>query len=477
MTVHPLRIRSANAAPVARRGAFVLYWMIGARRTRSSPALEHAIARAVELDRPLLVFEALRAGYPWASDRLHRFVLDGIADTADALARRGVGHLRYVEPEPGAGAGLLAALAARAACVVTDEVPGGFLPRMVAAAAPRLPVRLEVVDGVGVLPLRAFDRPFATASAFRRAWQPVIAEHLARPPAIDPLAALPRALRAAAIPRAILRDWPSAGDDVARLPIDHGVAPVARRGGPRAAAAALDAFVADRLDAYGQRRRDPLVDRTSGLSPYLHFGHVGAHEVAARVLDRDGWRPRGTRATGKRDGWWGVSPPAEAFLDELITWRELAHGFAFHRADVATYAALPGWARATLAAHARDPRPHRYTRDELAAAATADPIWNAAQRELLRDGTIDPYLRMLWGKKVLEWSRSPEEAFATLVALNDRYAVDGRDPSSYAGILWCLGAFDRPWGPERPIFGLVRYMSSESTARKLRLRGYLERYA
>ena len=439
MSHHALRIRPANSGSVDRRGRYVLYWMIGARRARWSFALEHATARARALDRPLVVLEALRVGYPWASDRLHRFVLDGMDDNAAAFARAGVGYLRYVEPAAGAGAGLLAALAKRAACVITDEVPGFFLPRMVAAAAARLPVLVETVDGTGVLPLRAFDRAYPLARSFRKAAETPLAQAVA--PAAEPR--LPKALRDPDV--ALPRGWRAAGDDLAALPIDHTVAPVARRGGARAAAAALDRFITEDLDRYGER------DVHSGLSPYLHFGHLSAQEVAARV-----------RASG--------SPGADKFLDELITWRELGHGFAFHRPAFDRYDGLPGWARATLDKHAGDPRPHLYDRATLEAAATGDPVWNHAQAQLVEGGTIQPYLRMLWGKNVIAWSRTAREAFATLVELNNKYALDGRDPNSYCGIAWCFGAFDRPWGPERPIYGTVRYMSSAQTARKLKLR-------
>ena len=153
------------------------------------------------------------------------------------------------------------------------------------------------------------------------------------------------------------------------------------------------------------------------------------------------------------------------------------YGFCFHRPDYAEWSSLPAWARGTLEAHASDARPWRYDSDELEGAATHDPIWNAAQTELLREGRIHNYLRMLWAKKVLEWSATPQEAFATLEHLNNKYAIDGRNPNSYGGIAWCFGRFDRPWGPVRPIFGTIRYMSSENTARKFDLDPYLERYA
>ena len=441
-----LRVTHGNDRPVRAHGDYVLYWMIAARRASWSFALDHALALAKELGRPLLVFEPLRAGYPWASDRLHRFVLDGMADNARAFAAAGITYLSYVEPEPGAGKGLLEALAARACAVVTDEQPGFFLPRMVAAVAPRLAVRLDLVDGSCVHPLRAFDRAFVTARSFRRA----AGELPVGMPASRPLARLPRTVRDAEVPAALLRRYPSA-TDLAAIPIDHDVPPVSYAGGTTAARATLDEFIAHGLARYAERNH-PDAEATSGLSPYLHFGHISAHEIASRIAD-------------------------PLFLDELITWRELAHNFCFHCADHDSLSALPAWAQATLKKHARDPRPERYTLAQLAHADTGDEVWNAAQRELLVDGRIHNYLRMLWGKKILGWSATPKQALATMIELNNRYAVDGRDPSSYAGILWTLGLFDRPWGPERPIFGTIRYMSSAATKKKLDLDRYLAKYS
>ncbi len=480
-----LRVTPVNGGAIAPRGDHVLYWMIAARRTRWSFALDHALALADQLGRPLIVLEALRAGYRWASDRHHAFVLAGMADNARAFAAAKVTYLAYVEPEAGQGAGLVQELAARACAVVTDEQPGFFLPRMVTAAAARIAVRVEQVDGNGLVPLRAVERAFVTAASFRRQLQKMIAPHLIARPAAEPLARVPRVVQDGAIPGRVVRRWPSAAlacdrDALARLPIDHAVAPVPYRGGATAGARVLDTFVQDKLARYVDDRNDPDADGASGLSPYLHFGHVSAHEVAARVWRAARWDPSrvaGAKVTGSRAGWWGLPAGAEAFLDQLVTWRELGYGFCFHRADHARWSALPAWARATLDAHARDPRPERYTRRQLDGARTGDPIWNAAQRQLIADGRIHNYLRMLWGKKILEWSPTPRAALATMIALNDRYAVDGRDPNSYGGILWTLGLFDRPWGPVRPIFGTVRYMSSAATARKLSLRAYLQRWS
>ncbi len=470
-----LRVTAVNVAPVAARGDYVLYWMIAARRTTWSFALDHAVAVAKQLDRPLVVFEPLRAGYPWACDRFHAFVLQGMADNAKRCAARGVTYLAYVEPVPGEGRGLLEALAARACCVVTDEQPGFFQPRMVAAAGRRLAVRLEQVDGNGLLPLRAVDKTYPTAMAFRRELQRAVAPHLLQFPAADPLARLPKALRGAPLPRLA---WRSA-TELAAIPIDHAITPVSWRGGAVAAAGVLDDFLAHKLARYADDRNDLDRDPSSGLSAHLHFGHLSAHEIVHRVWDAAGWTPAnlaGAKVTGRRTGWWGLPAASEAFLDELVTWRELGHVCCHHQPAFGTWAALPAWARATLTAHATDPRPEHYTRAELERAATADPIWNAAQRQLVADGRIHNYLRMLWGKKILEWSKSPKAALATLIELNNKYAVDGRDPNSYSGILWTLGLFDRPWGPRRPIFGTIRYMSSAATKRKLDLEHYLARW-
>jgi deoxyribodipyrimidine photo-lyase len=475
------RLRRANDAPVA-RGEWVVYWMIAARRATSSFGLERALEWSRALQRPLVVLEPLRAGYEWASERLHRFVLDGMAHNARAFAERGVAYWPYVEPRPGAGKGLLEALAARAALVVTDEFPCFFLPRMVAAAARSLPVRLEVVDSNGLVPLRATPAAFATAFAFRRWLQANLAEHLEAFPLADPL-------HAADFPappdlgRVLATRWPAAADELlagdpralAALPIDHAVGPVRTPGGSGEARRELASFVAHKLARYGERRNHPDDEGSSGFSPYLHFGHLSAHEVFAAVTGARGWtRARlSDGADGKR-GWYGLDPSAEEFLEQLVTWRELGYGFAWHRSDHERYESLPDWARATLEENARPGR--TYALEELEKAATHDALWNAAQTELLRTGKLHNYLRMLWGKKILEWSPSPREAFARTIHLNNKYALDGRDPNSYSGISWCLGRFDRPWGPKRPVFGTVRYMSSESTARKLDLADYLERF-
>jgi deoxyribodipyrimidine photo-lyase len=470
--------------------------MIAARRLEDNFGLQQACWWARELDLPLLIFEPLRAGYPWASDRLHAFVLEGMAEHRAVAAAAGVTYYPYVEPKPGAGKGLLAQLAGDAAVVVTDDYPTFFLPRMVAAAAQAIDCRFEAVDSNGLMPMRATDTVYPTAYAFRRYLQKALVSQLAQMPLRAPLAALVddrrpgsggSVSRPAPIRTEIRKRWPSATDalltastdELAALPIDHTVTPSpVLRGGATAAHARLTHFLAHGLPKYHEERSQPDADAASGLSPWLHFGHLASHRVFDAVVTQAGWTTRkiAGQASGKREGWWGAPPAVEAFLDELVTWREVGFNFAALRPDHDRYESLPDWARASLEAHASDRREHLYSLEEFDRAETHDPVWNAAQRQIVREGRMHNYLRMLWGKKILQWTRTPQEALAVMIQLNNRYGLDGRDPNSYSGIFWVLGRYDRPWAPRREVFGVIRYMSSDSTLKKLRMKRYLQEY-
>ncbi len=481
-----IRIRDCNGMPVRPGAQYILYWMIASRRLTYNFALDRALELSHELRKPVIIFEALRCCYRWACDRVHRFVLDGMAHNAGICATRGVTYYPYIEPTDGAGTGLLAALAADACVVVTDDYPCFFLPGMVAAAAKKLAVRLEAVDSNGLLPIHATEQIFATAHAFRRFLQESLPAHLAEFPARDPLGKRKVTHSPLLLPKEVRLRWAAASVELlpgdagalAALPIDHSVAPVTTRGGHAHAREQLKSFLKSNLSDYSEHRNEPDLDGASELSAYLHFGHISVHEVFAEIARQEKWKPENLalRANGSREGWWNMSANAESFLDQLITWREVGYNFCEKREDYARFESLPGWARKTLQKHARDERAHVYKLEKLESAATHDPLWNAAQRQLVREGRIHNYLRMLWGKKILEWSATSRDAIRTLVHLNNKYALDGRDPNSYSGIFWCLGRYDRPWGPERPVFGTIRYMSSENTARKLSVKNYLQRY-
>lgn len=427
------------------RGQYLLYWAQSARRLRNNIALEYAIESANELGVPVVVYEAVRPDYPGANDRLHAFILEGVrANAADAKAR-GLAYHFFLPRTPEDARGVVAKLAANARRVVTDEYPTSVIATQTRRFLERSPVAVHLVDGNGILPMRAFAKEQYSArflrdrahALFRDLW-PEVGEREPRKRFRGQLD-LPR--YDGADPRAASRT----------CAIDHTITPVAILGGRDAALERLDAFIRDGLEGYATQR-NKAARHLSGLSPYLHFGHIGIHEVAERVLRSD--------APGE---------DIDSFLEEAVIRRELSFNFCFYDPRFDSLDSLPDWAKRTLDKHRGDRRKPSYTYEELERAETYDEVWNLAQRQLRSQGTIHGYLRMLWGKKIIEWSETPEDAHAAMVRLHDRYAIDGRDPNTHAGILWCFGKHDRPWAPERPIFGSIRWMSSAQTARKVRL--------
>ncbi len=322
-SVPALRIQAVNDAPVEPNGDFVLYWMIANRRTQWNYSLDRAVEWCKELGKPLLILEAVRCDYPWASDRIHRFILQGMADNRRHLSGKSVQYYCYVETETAAGEGLVETLASRAAVVITDDFPCFFLPRMVTVVANRMSVKCEAVDSNGLLPMRAADRVFARAYDFRRWLHKNLAPFLEESPREDPLAGLELPL--IEIPNEIRRRWPEASDELlaanpnvlSDLPVDHQVRPAAFDGGTATASQVLTRFFRDRLSRYADERNNAEDEAASGFSPFLHFGHLSAHEVFAALVQREEWTLANLAEKGKgsREGWWGMSREAESFLD------------------------------------------------------------------------------------------------------------------------------------------------------------------
>ncbi len=445
--VQPERVRALGDAP-ERGGRFVLYWMQAAQRTRQNPALEHAIDRADALGVPVVAVFGLTSGYPEANARHYAFLLEGLSDARRNLAARGIPLVvrRAAEPPDAA-----LALADDAACIVTDRGYLRLQRQWRERLAARAPCPVEEVETEAVVPVETALRKEAWSAAVLR---PRVREHLPR--FLVPLvSATPRR---DGLGLDLGRDAfdPDAPEALASLGVDAGVPPVASfRGGEDAARERLDAFVTGALRGYAERRNEPAANHVSQLSPYLHFGQVSPVEIALAVRARRG-------------------PDADAFVEELVVRRELSFNYCQYNPRYDAYDALPEWARATLAGHAADPRPTVYGRDVLESARTHDRYWNAAQREMVVGGKMHNYMRMYWGKKILEWSASPREAFDVALALNNRYELDGRDPNSYAGIAWCFGKHDRPW-TGRPLFGTVRYMAASGLERKFDIEAYVER--
>ena len=447
MTHEPVdvaRLHVLNDAPVRADGRYVLYWMQRSQRTVENPALEHALDEANRLDLPLLVTFGLDETYPGANLRHMAYLVEGLADVADALRERGVAFA----PRFGAPPEVALRLAADAALVVCDR---GYLRhhrswrRRVAAEAG---VRVVRVEGDVVVPteLASDKREYAARTIRPKLWRHVerflvetpVREPRRRDPGLDPHDGLPRVE-----PRDL-------AGTLAQLDVDRSVGPVARfRGGPVAAQRAFERFLADRFARYAQHRDQPQTDDVSHLSKPLHFGHLSPVTAAVRAREA---APGGEAL--------------DAFLEELIVRRELAVNFVLHAEDdYDRYETLPSWARATLDEHRDDARDYVYDDATFENAETHDPYWNAAMREMRATGYMHNYMRMYWGKKILEWSAQPEEAFERARRLNDRWFLDGRDPNSYAGVAWCFGLHDRAWA-ERAVYGKVRYMNANGLRRK-----------
>jgi len=480
------RLDLLNQAQPESQGSYVVYWMNAFRRASWNFALDRALEWAVCLRRSLLIFETLWSGRRWDSDRHHRFVLQGMKEKVQQFAHPGVCYYPYVEASAGEVREALVALAQQACLIVTDDFPIREHREELVAVARRVRRRLEAVDSNGLLPLRAAPQVFSMAHAFRRFLQKTLPDHLLQVPEDAPLAGVQLPPRLS-LPDGFTRRWPKASGDLLAgkptalgpLPIDHTIPAASLHGGSTAAARLWLDFLTKRLPHYPEGRNHPDDDATSGLSPYLHFGFLSTHQIFTELARHEGWSPArlADKPTGSREGWWGMSEAAEAFLDELVTWRELGFNHCVLSDNYDRYESLPNWAAKTLAAHTADRRAHVYSLKAFEQAETHDLLWNAAQRQLVQEGRIHNYLRMLWGKKILEWTARPQDALEVMVELNNKYALDGRDPNSYSGIFWVLGRYDRAWGPARPIFGTIRYMSSENTARKVRVKAYRDRFA
>jgi deoxyribodipyrimidine photo-lyase len=447
--IEPERLRDRNDAPERPAGSYVLYWMQQSQRARFNPALETAVAIANRLGLPVQVGFGLTDSYPQANARHYTFMLQGLAEVEAALHRRGIGfELRLGAPER-----VAIDLAAKAAVVVCDR---GYLRHQKAwrdTIATTVGCRVVEVEGDAVVPVaRASEKGEFAARTIR----PKILRH--RDDFLKPLRAHKVEVSADRLHRARSVDLSDIAKLVSRLAIDHAVGPSARfTGGTTEALRRLRRFIAHALDDYAQSRSEPAKEQVSFLAAYLHFGQISPVEIALAVRD----------AAGER-------PDRAAYLEELIVRRELAINFVEYEPAYDSYETIPEWARLTLDRHRNDKRPHLYGMQELEAASTADPYWNAAMREMTATGYMHNHMRMYWGKKILEWSKRPEQAFTTALALNNRYFLCGRDPSSYANVAWCFGLHDRPW-PERPVFGTVRSMTASGLERKTDIDAYVRR--
>ncbi|MFN8482996.1 MAG: deoxyribodipyrimidine photo-lyase [Anaerolineae bacterium] len=444
--VNPRRARRLNAAERPPHAQCVIYWMSREQRAQDNPALLYAQEWALKLDLPLHVVFALTPTFPGATGRHYDFMLTGLAEVEQTLRRHNIAFY-LLDGDPAAEVPRLVHTATPA-LVVTDFSPLRVGRAWRETVAQGISVPLVEMDAHNIVPAwLASDKEEHGAYTLRPKIHRLLPEYLTDLPPLQPH---PHGHPGAAT------DWAAVR---AGLRADTSVAPAAGfTPGETAARAALDTFLRERLAAYAHNRNNPAIAGQSDLSPYFHFGHLAPQRAA--------WEAARYRAEAGEN--------ADAFLEELIVRRELSDNFCLYQPAYDSAAAFKPWAQKTLADHRADPRPHLYTHDELEFGRTADAAWNAAQAQMVRHGKMHNYMRMYWGKKLLEWSASPEEALATAIALNDRYELDGRDPNGYTGIAWCIGGIhDRPW-PERPIFGKIRYMNYAGLKRKFDVDAYIQ---
>ena len=429
----------------------VVYWMQRSVRIADNPALETAIDVANHLSLPVVIFFSVIPSYPNANLRHYHFLQQALRDVEQEAATRGIGFVVRVHPDNGLEAFLEEA---QAALLIGDENPCREPERWRRALAKKLKLPYWTVDADVVVPSRIFNRSFVLLHHFRPHLHREIPNFLLPQP--NTLPAHPwrpqRKLLSANLDADLTAGFKS---------LDRSVPPVDTfTGGERAALRRLGEFTRLELRDYETQRNQPETRGTSRLSPYLHFGCISPVTIALAV----------NRAAAE-----GLAPQstADKFNDELIGWRELAVLFVRHEPNYDTWECAAPWARQTLLEHTADPRPFRYTLEQLDRALTHDELWNAAQRQMVQTGWMHNYMRMYWAKKILEWAPDPERAFQWAVQLNDRYQLDGRDPNGYAGIAWAIvGRHDRPWF-NRPVFGLVRPMAEASTRKKFDAARYI----
>ncbi|MCJ2036531.1 deoxyribodipyrimidine photo-lyase [Methylobacterium sp. J-068] len=451
MAIQAGRIRILKDVEPRRAGRYVLYLLQQANRAHNNPALEYAIEEANRLDLPVLACFGLldgSNGFPEANARHYAFLLQGLADAAAGLGRRGVGFcLRKASP-----ADLAIDLAGQAALLVLDRGYLAIQKRWYGEIVAAVAARIVQVEGDVAVPVEIVSGKHEYAA---RTLRPKLHRHLE-----DYVAPL----TARRVKRRAGGEVPDSEVDVADpeavlagMSLDRTVGPVRRfTGGETEARRRLAAYLDGPFAHYGSDRNRPEAGAASHMSPYLHFGQISPVEIVLAV--------RAARTGGKED--------RTAYVEEIVVRRELAMNHVHYTDGYDRYArAVPEWARKALAEHAGDPRPKTYTEAELAAGQTHDVYWNAAQAEMRETGYMHNHLRMYWGKKILEWSPSPEEGFARTLRLNNRYFLDGRDPNSFTNVAWVYGLHDRPWA-RRKIFGTVRYQS-ENSLRKFDAKAYL----
>ncbi|MGM0417889.1 MAG: deoxyribodipyrimidine photo-lyase [Thermodesulfobacteriota bacterium] len=431
------RVKALNSKEII-KGDFVVYWMQHSQRTHCNHALEFSIDLANRLEKPLVVYFGAADFFPEANSRHYRFMFEGLKEVEAELEKRGIKFAaEKKDPEKG-----IVGFSKKASAVVTDRGYLKILKKWREYAAQNLSCILYQVESDLVVPVEeASLKEDYAAYTIRKKITSKIDDFLVLPEKEKILKEF-----SCDLPEIEKLDFTDIPKLLKKFSFEQNLSKADFKGGTSKALKLLDTFVNEKLPDYDEKRNNPCLDFTSNLSPYLHFGQISPLYIAYYVRQFPG---NGT----------------DSFLEELIVRRELAFNFVNYNNLYDSFDCLPDWAKNSLTLHKNDKRAYIYSIEEFENSDTHDRYWNAAQLEMVKTGKMHGYMRMYWGKKILEWSSSPEKAFQTALYLNNKYALDGRDPNSFAGVAWCFGKHDRAW-KEREIFGKVRYMNAKGLKRK-----------
>jgi deoxyribodipyrimidine photo-lyase len=446
--IHPERIQKLNNLSTNKKSNFILYWMQSSNRTEYNHALEYAIEKSNELQKPLVVFFGLTDTFLEANERHYSFLLEGLQEIEQSLVKRG---FKFIVQKQSPEKGVLE-IAKDASVVITDR---GYLEiekKWRRFLAGRLDCSFIQIESNVVVPVEdASNKEEYGAYTIRPKINWKLEKYLV------PLKQRKSKIKSLDYDFESL-DLQNAKKLLKELNIDHNVQKVpVFSGGLTQAKQLLNDFIENKLELYETMRNNPVLDYQSNMSPYLHFGQISPLNIALEISKIN-------------------NQMKESYLEQLIVRRELAINFVFYNKGYANYETLnlPSWAADTLEVHTKDKREYLYTIQEFEEAKTHDPNWNAAQLEMVITGKMHNYMRMYWGKKILEWTETPKQAHEIAIYLNNKYELDGRDPNGFTGIAWCFGKHDRPW-KERPIFGKVRYMNANGLRRKFDTDAYIEK--
>ncbi|MFA5292579.1 MAG: deoxyribodipyrimidine photo-lyase [Phycisphaerae bacterium] len=443
-TLEKERITTLNNCPI-KSGKFVVYWMQTAQRTEFNHALEYAIKQANNAEKPLIVLFCINPDFPDANARSYHFMLEGLVEVQQALKIR---NIRLVI-QSGRFEKIVPTFAQKACEIIVDAGYLKFQQKCRWAIARKLDCRLTQIEtNLIVPPETACEKEEYSARTIRPRITKQLKKFLKKVPQS-------KCIKSSLNLKFKSMDISAPDAVIKKLRIDQSVSKTNYfKGGTSEAKRLLKIFIKDKLSGYGKTSNDPSKEGLSNMSPYLHFGQISPVYIALEILKHDG-------------------AGAKHYLEELIIRRELAHNFVYYNSDYDKLKSTAGWAMRTLNFHRRDKRQYIYTLKQLENAQTHDKYWNAAQMEMVITGKMHGYMRMYWGKKIIEWSKNPNEAFKTAIYLNNKYELDGRDPNGYAGICWCFGKHDTAW-TERPIFGKVRYMNAKGLERKFDMEKYVQ---